>query len=182
MTLFGQECTGGINKPHRPFSRQFLLKGDMILSNLRLSAFALILTAVPLVAGHADVPGKHPAYLHALSDLRAARWMLEHRPGDAAVNEHEQRAVQQIDQAIGDIKQASIDDGKNLNDHPQVDVPTDGPGRLHNAQALLQKVHSDIAQEEEDPATRDLKHRSLEHINDALHETDLAIGDVEHHH
>ena len=23
----------------------------------------------------------HPAYLHALSDLRAARWLIEHRPG-----------------------------------------------------------------------------------------------------
>jgi hypothetical protein len=152
------------------------------LSKLRFSALALILAAAPFAASHADVPGKHPAYLHALTDLRSARWMLSHRPGDAAVSEHEQRAVQQIEAAISDIKQAAIDDGKNLNDHPQADVPADGPGRLHNAQALLQKVHSDIAREEDDPATRDLKHRSLEHINDALHETDLAIGDVEHHH
>ena len=36
-------------------------------------------------AGAADLPGHHPAYLHALTDLRAARWNLEHRPGDAEI-------------------------------------------------------------------------------------------------
>ena len=35
-----------------------------------------LLTLVALTA-NADLPGKHPYYLHALSDLRAARWMLE---------------------------------------------------------------------------------------------------------
>ena len=25
---------------------------------------------------------EHPHYLHALSDLRAARWEIEHRPGN----------------------------------------------------------------------------------------------------
>ncbi|MEH2129414.1 MAG: hypothetical protein V7K86_01855, partial [Nostoc sp.] len=36
-------------------------------------------------SAYADLPGKHPYYLHALTDLRTARWLLEHRPGDAAV-------------------------------------------------------------------------------------------------
>ena len=44
------------------------------------------LLLLPLFA-NADLPGKHPYYLHALSDLRTARWMLEHRPGDAAVRD-----------------------------------------------------------------------------------------------
>src|SRR5271155_769122 len=88
-------------------------------------------------AAYADMPGKHPYYLHALSDLRAARWMLEHRSGDAAVSGHEDVAIQQIDGAIGDIKQASIDDGKDIHEHPNVDVPGDHPGRLHKAKELL---------------------------------------------
>ena len=37
------------------------------------------------------------------------------------MRDFEQRAIQEIDQAIQDIKRASIDDGKNLNDHPPVD-------------------------------------------------------------
>ena len=45
----------------------------------------LLLVAAPFAA-NADLPGKHPFYLHALSDLRSARWLIEHRPGDAAVS------------------------------------------------------------------------------------------------
>ena len=33
---------------------------------------------------------EHPAYLHALSDLRAARWLLSHRPGDLRVTVDEE--------------------------------------------------------------------------------------------
>src|SRR3984885_8255625 len=115
------------------------------------------LLALVSLAANADLPGKHPYYLHALSDLRTARWMLEHRPGDAAVSGHEDVAIQQIDGAINDIKKASIDDGKDIHDHPKVDVPNDHPGRLHKAKELLEKVHSDVNREEDDPTAKGLK-------------------------
>ena len=51
------------------------------------------LLALVSLAANADLPGKHPYYLHALSDLRAARWMLEHRPGDAAVSGREDEGI-----------------------------------------------------------------------------------------
>jgi hypothetical protein len=86
-------------------------------------------TAVQPEPGHARV-GKHPAYLHALSDLRTARWMLEHRPGDAAVSGQEDVAITEVDAAIGEIKRAAIDDGKDIHDHPKDDVAADRPGRL----------------------------------------------------
>src|ERR1700758_4387988 len=92
----------------------------------------MLLAALPFAAS-ADLPGKHPYYLHALSDLRTARWMLEHRPGDAAVSGEEDRAVSEIDRAIDEIKRAAIDDDKNVHDHVTVDVPADHPGRLHKA-------------------------------------------------
>src|SRR5579863_6004919 len=98
---------------------------------------ACLLTLTLPFAAHADLPGKHPAYLHALADLRTARWMLEHRPGDAAVSEHEDRAIMEIDKAIGEIKHAAIDDGKDIHDHPPMDVAPDRPGRLHKALELL---------------------------------------------
>jgi hypothetical protein len=135
------------------------------------------LLLLPVLAS-ADLPGKHPAYLHALSDLRAARWMLEHRPGDAAVSGNEDVAISEIDAAIGEIKRAAIDDGKNVNDHPNVDVPADRPGHLHKALELLRKVHSDVAREEDDPVTRGLRDRAVGHIDGAIHATERAIGDV----
>lgn len=130
----------------------------------------------------ADLPGKHPAYLHALSDLRAARWLLEHRPGDPAVSGREDLAIQNIDATIGELKRASIDDGKNLHDHPALDVPPDHPGRLHRAAELLRKVHSDVNREEDDPAAHGLKHRALEHVDIALRETEGALHAAEHGH
>ena len=143
-----------------------------------LAAFVLTLT-LPFAA-NADLPGKHPAYLHALSDLRAARWMLEHRPGDAAVSAHEDVAIAEIDAAIGEIKHAAIDDGKNIGDHPNVDAPNNRRGRLHKAQQLLHKVHSDVAREEDDPMTRGLRNRAVGHIDAAIRATDGAVADAEH--
>jgi hypothetical protein len=142
----------------------------------------MILTAglgllVPLAA-QADWQGRHPAYLHALSDLRAARWMIEHRPGDAAVRDQEEVAIDEINHAIDEIKRASIDDGKDLNDHPPVDRPMDQPGRLHAALDLLGKVHHDIDREEDDPQARELKHRAIAHIDEAAHALEGAINDA----
>jgi hypothetical protein len=145
----------------------------------RLLLSGLLLASAPFAA-NADLPGKHPFYLHALTDLRAARWMLEHRPGDAAVSAQEDVAVTEIDKAIGEIKKAAIDDGKDIHDHPGVDLPNDRPGRLHKAAELLRKVHSDVAREEDDPMTRGLRNRAVMHIDEALHATEHAIGDVKH--
>jgi len=139
----------------------------------------LMLLALPFAA-HADLPGKHPAYLHALSDLRTARWMLEHRPGDAAVSSHEDVAITEIDKTIGEIKHAAIDDGKDIHDHPSLDVPADHPGRLHKALELLRKVHSDVAREEDDPMTRGLRDRAVGHIDEAIHQSEKALFDAEH--
>jgi hypothetical protein len=137
----------------------------------------LLLIALPFAA-NADLPGKHPYYLHALTDLRSARWMLEHRAGDPAVSANEDVGVAEIDKAIGEIKRAAIDDGKNIQDHPAVDLPNDRPGRLHRALDLLRKVHSDLNREEDDPMTRGLKDRALHHVDEAIHATEHAIADA----
>ena len=151
----------------------------MKIANKPLLAGFLLALTVPFAA-NADVPGKHPAYLHALTDLRAARWMEEHRPGDAAVSAHEDVAVAEIEAAIREIKKAAIDDGKNLEDHPATDVPNNRPGRLHKARELLHKVHSDVAREEDDPMTRGLRDRAIGHIDAAIRATDAALADAEH--
>jgi hypothetical protein len=143
-----------------------------------LSALLLAL-ALPLAA-NADLPGKHPFYLHALSDLRAARWFLEHRPGDAAVSGQEDVGITEIDAAIGEIKRAAIDDGKDIHDHVGVQEIGERPGRLHKALELLDKVHADLAREEDDPMTRGLRNRAIGHVAAAIRSTRHAIGDVRH--
>ncbi|HKX45060.1 MAG TPA: hypothetical protein VJO99_28135 [Burkholderiaceae bacterium] len=140
----------------------------------------LFAALIPLGAAAADAPGKHPAYLHALSDLRAAHTLIEQRPGGSAqVHADEQRAIMYIDETINEIKRASIDDGKNLDDHPPVDTKLDRNGQLHQASELLHKARTDIAQQEDSGAnTRGLRNRALMHLDKAIQATDLAIKDA----
>jgi hypothetical protein len=149
-------------------------------SNSKLVIHGHLLLLVLFCAGCVVTqPSRHPAYLHALTDLRAARWMLEHRSGDAAVSVHEDEAITEIDRAIAEIQRAAIDDGKNVHDHPNVDVPNDYPGRLHRAAELLRKVRADTYREEDNPNARGLRDRAIAHVDAALHATERAIHDVE---
>ena len=149
------------------------------LSTTLLAALALTTSFASLSASAQVLPGKHPSYEHALSDLRLARWALEHRPGDAAVSAQEDVALVETDRAIKEAKVAAIEDGKNIEDHPQEDAHLDRPGRLHHALELLNKAKNDVAREEDNPETRDLRNRIVEHTDLAIEATRHAIHDVE---
>jgi hypothetical protein len=129
----------------------------------------LALVAIAPVA-LADQPGAHPHYLHALSDLRDARANLQRRGGDPETKWDESRAIGDIDAAIGKLKAASIDDGKNLDDHPAVDSP-DRSGRLHKALADLQTAKDHITHEEDNAFAQGLRGRALHDIDSALMRT-----------
>ena len=104
----------------------------------------------PMAASAQQVPGPHPAYLHALSDLRLARAYLD-QIAWPPVQRDEEHAIREIDAAINEIKQASIDDGKDLADHPRVDVNMRPDGRFRKALELLDRAHNDTAQAEDVP-------------------------------
>ena len=120
----------------------------------------------------------HPHYLPALSDLRAARWMIEHRPGNWQKTVDEIEAVKRIDEAINEIKKAAIDDEKNLNDHPNVDEHPEHMGRLHVTVFFLKKAQADVNQEEDNIFANGLKDRALKHIAEAIRLTEKAIHDM----
>jgi hypothetical protein len=148
---------------------------NSIVTLFKTAAIALFLMITATTASNAQAPGQHPHYLHALSDLRAARWMIEHRPGNWVQTDLEISALNEINAAIGEIKKAAIDDGKNIDDHPMVDERNDHKGRLHEAHDFLKKAHQDVDQAEEDPYTRGLKHRASKHIDAALQFVKQAI-------
>ncbi len=152
------------------FRRTMKLMKIRTLFLLAVSALFLALTQFNVRA--AD----HPAYLHALSDLRAARWLIDHRPGDWRQTDDEIAAVGRIDEAINAIKKASIDDGKDLADHPKVDERADHMGRLHEAVDYLEKARHDVNEEEDNIFADGLKDRALKHINEAIRRTKIAIN------
>jgi hypothetical protein len=132
---------------------------------------ALAVTSLVATAASADQPGNHPFFLHALSDLRDARAHLEKGSADAQTTWDKGRAVADIDAAIGRIKQAAIDDGKDLHDHPPVDAREPRVGRLHKALAALEAAHADVAREEDDAFAQGLKRRALADIDAATMRT-----------
>ena len=140
-----------------------------------LTVTVLALFVMLLSPTNASAQNRHPAYLHALSDLRAARAHLQ-RPDGGHLRHEEEEAVKEIDKAIDEIKKASIDDGKDLNDHPPVDVHLDWGGRLHRAIELLNKAHADISQEEDNQFAQGLQQRAMGHIDKAHHEVEEAIN------
>lgn len=140
---------------------------------MKFAAPLALAALMPLSSFAQPLPGRHPGYLHALTDLRTARWFLEHQPGDAKVYGDEDVAITEIDAAIGEIKRASIDDGKDLHDHPRVDVREHG-SRLLKSIETLHKAHADVDREEDNPEVRELRHHALEHIDRALHAADAA--------
>jgi hypothetical protein len=145
-----------------------------------LVAAPLVLAATGcVVAPPPPPPAHHPAYLHALTDLRDARWNLEHRPGDAAVSAQEDVAIVEIDRAINDAKVAAMEDGKNIYQHPPEDARLDFRGRLHHADELLHKARNDVAQGESNPQTLELRNRVIGHIDAAIQATQRAIHIIE---
>jgi tetratricopeptide (TPR) repeat protein len=125
-------------------------------------------------------PGAHPAYLHALTDLRVARWELQKRGGDPEMKWDEAVAIAQIDACIGEIKKAAIDDGKDLNDHPKEDAgKLDRRARLHDALKLLRNAHKDINEREDNLFAKGLRDRALAHLNKAISFTEQGIADAE---
>jgi len=145
-----------------------------VLKRQFVNASAMVICLL-LGAGTGFAQGQHPAYLHALTDLRTARAHLE-RPNHGALQAQEKAAIHDIDETIAEIKKASIWDGKDLNDHPPVDAKLDWPGRLHRAIELLDKAHSDVSQDEDNKFAQGLQQRALGHIDGAKKHAQEALA------
>ena len=128
-------------------------------NGIRLQAVCGVMTGVAMLAGCAAAPPppppvvvappQHPAYLHALSDLHAAR----------------------------KIKRAAFDDGKNANARPPVDEHPDNRGRIRQASQFLIKARADIASEEDNGFANGLRDRAIGHIDAAIHAAHRVFKD-----
>ena len=140
----------------------------MTIRIAKLMALTALMTAAASTTIQAQpVPGPHPAYLHALSDLRAARHYLSDRWAWEPVRQEDNAAIREIDAAINEIKQASIDDGKGLNDPFRIDTRLSPHDRFRKANELLYSAHNDLAKAEDVPESRGLRNRALGHVDHA---------------
>jgi hypothetical protein len=151
----------------------------MIRTKYFLPLFGAIALAFVPSQSQADTPGRHPFYLHARTDLRAAQW-ISRGAGDPDVNRRLHEADQEIEAAIHEIDRAAVIDHKDLNDHPRIDERLDRNGRFRKMMELLQKSRSDIGREEDNPNAvgwRDLAYRHIDKAMEFVHRAarDLRI-------
>ena len=145
---------------------------------IQTALIALALSSGSVAAhaqGYGQVPGPHPAYIHALSDLRAARHYLNDGWAWQPVRAEDNKAIREIDAAINDIKAAAIDDGKGLNDPFPIDGHLTPQNRFVKANELLYAAHQDLARAEDVPQSRGLRDRAIMHVDQPHNTVDQAV-------
>jgi hypothetical protein len=124
----------------------------------------------------ASYGGAHPRYLHAISDLRYARALL-YRSDWRDVMRDQRHAVEEIDRAIDEAKRAAIEDGKNIDDHPPIDVRTGWEGRFHQAMDLLDSALRDLSSEEDNRDAAAWRSAARSHVQAARDSVTRAMRD-----
>jgi hypothetical protein len=143
-----------------------------------LATAALGLTAFLLLAHATPAQAQHPAYLHALSNLRQARALLEtdNRPG---MREERNRAMEEIDRAIDEVKAAVHEEGRSTRLTPPPATQGDPDRPLRSAKTLLDEAHGDVARGVDEAGHRGLQDRALRHIDEARRHLDRALHPLE---
>jgi hypothetical protein len=138
-----------------------------------LSAFLLFALGTPAQA-------QRPHYLHALSNLREARELLQTdtRPGFIGARD---RAIEEIERAIREVREAVRDEGRDPHRTPP---PSGGdPNRpMRSALSLLNEARGDIASGTDETGHRGLQMRALRHIDDARQALEHAMHGMEREH
>jgi hypothetical protein len=130
---------------------------------------ASIVGVISLLAvnSFADTPGRHPAYLHARSDLRRAERLMEVRE-EPNVMQDLAAAARETHEAIREMDEAALWDRKDLVDNPPVDTYSDRTGRFRAIAQFLFAARRDINREEDNPAARAWRNRALHHIDESI--------------
>jgi hypothetical protein len=81
------------------------------------------------------------------------------------VKHDDDAAIHHIDAAIDEIKRASIDDGKGLNDPFHIDIGLSPHDRFHKANELLFAAHRDLEHAEDVPQAHGMRDRAIGHID-----------------
>ena len=124
-----------------------------------LSAFLLLALAVPAQA-------QHPAYMHALSNLRQARALLQ-TDSRSGFREEKNRAMDEIDRAIQEVRRAVREEGRESRWTPPPATQGDPDRPLRSAMTLLDEAHGDVARGVDTSDYRGLQNRALRHIDEA---------------
>ena len=132
---------------------------------LRSSVWGAILLALLLPAA-ADAQ-KHPRYLRAYADLRAAQVLLRMHE-EPAVARHLKRCDDEVEAAIQEIERAAALDGRDSRKPSHVDPNLERRARFNRIRGLLETARADIAGETDTPAAARWRNLAFRRIDSAL--------------
>lgn len=131
---------------------------------------------VTVVESRAPMPARHPAYLGASYDLRAAAWALERRrPDGRFMADEESIAYRETMAAVAEVERAAALEGRFPDPNARA-TPVDAPGPLHAAQLYLGRARAEVAREEDDGRARPSQGAAIAHIDAAMNATRAAIA------
>ncbi|BCL33917.1 hypothetical protein [Nostoc sp. MS1] len=143
----------------------------------KITSIGLLTGLISLSLGHgialADIPGNHPYYIHARSDLRKAESLLE-TSDEFNVTQEMRSADQYVRNAIRDIEVASALDDKNTSSYPPIDTSLKHRDKFQQIYQLLNTANQDIAREEDNNFVLSWRNKAEVEINQAKHFTAIA--------
>jgi hypothetical protein len=150
-----------------------------IRTTLAIAVAVCSLFALAATPSRAQDHGNHSGYMHALTDLRLMRAYLNRWGDNDRVDDESQRAIAEIDEAMRNIREARIDDHKQLNDHREIDFHMSQPERYHKALEAGRAAAQDVGSEGEWGEQPGLKERVRGHVEAANQIVDHIVHRVE---
>ena len=144
----------------------------------KINLVALCISALAFFALSPAVAAQtaaHPHYIHARSDLAKARQLMQQPGEEPNVMGQLRNAVNQVNQAIGEIDRAAVLDRKDIDDHPAIDTNLKCLKKFQEIFRLLRSAQKDIDQEEDNPAARAWRNRANGAINESAKFVKRAI-------
>ncbi len=141
--------------------------------SLLLGGLAMATLALAGCASGTRTPSS-PNYAIAIADLRVARTILD-RESEYAVVRSQYRALEAIDRAVLELKNASIDSGQPIEAPPVLDPTLDYGGRLGRARELVQAADHELSFREDVVEARSSRDAARRFVADADEAIDRAI-------
>jgi hypothetical protein len=146
---------------------------------LKLALLGTMVALTLPVAAQAQWWNQHPGYLHALSDIRTAYWLIAHEDAsNPAMRGDEIQAGRELHAAYDEMAHAAVSDGRNIDDQPPPDFAWGTHNdRLHKALDLVHRAYAELDGEEENPQAAGLRQRAKGHLSDSSRLIGKAMRD-----
>ncbi|BBD62341.1 hypothetical protein NIES2109_51800 [Nostoc sp. HK-01] len=145
----------------------------------RITSVSLLLGLVAASLGNgivsADIPGKHPYYIHARSDLRQAELLLQ-KADESNVLQEEKAAYSKVHTAIAELDKAAVLDRKDINNYPAIDSSLKHLDKFRSIYKLLRSAEKNIEREEDNHSAVGWRNRAKVNIEQAKHYVENAAS------